>query len=192
MDEEEKDIELDKEGLDDSVVAEEHAQDRVKKLREKLKEAETKAKEYLDGWQRAQADFANLRRRDEDAKFEFIKFAKLSLIEGLIPVLDSFNIALARGHKDFEPLHNQLAAVLKANGLEVLNPLNETFSPHEHEALAVVPTKKSEEDHKVLEVLQKGYKLNSKLVRPAKVKIGEFINQADASVGSPTETSELN
>jgi len=147
-----------------------------KKLRERLKQAETKAKEYLDGWQRAQANFVNLRRRDEETKVEFIKFANLSLVEELIPVLDSFNIALSLGHKDFEPLYNQLAAVLKTNGLEVLDPLNNTFSPHEHEALATVQTEKKEEDHKVLEVLQKGYKLNNRIVRPAKVKIGEFIN----------------
>lgn len=150
--------------------------DVVKKLREKLKAAEAKAKEYLDGWQRTQADFINLRRRDEEAKTEFLKFARFSLVEELIPVLDSFNIALSGGHKDFEPLYNQLVAVLKGNGLEETNPLGETFSPHEHEALATVHTGKHEENHKVLEVLQKGYKLNGKLVRPAKVKVGEFIN----------------
>lgn len=147
----------------------------LKKLRLRLKESETKAKEYLDGWQRAQADFTNLRRRDEESKLEFIKFAKLSLIEELIPVLDSFNIALAQGHKDFEPLYNQLAMVLKNNGLEEINPSKETFSPHEHEALAMVPVDKSEDDHRVLEVLRKGYKLNGKIIRPAKVKVGEFI-----------------
>ncbi|MBI2674062.1 MAG: nucleotide exchange factor GrpE [Candidatus Zambryskibacteria bacterium] len=172
---EEDNIEIDKSDLDDSVVEEESAQILIKKLRERLKEAEAKAKEYLDGWQRAQADFANFRRRDEEAKSEFIKFAELSLIEALIPVLDSFNIALSQGHKDFEPLYNQLFAVLKANGLEEIDSLNETFSPHEHEALAAIPVDTDETDHKVLEVLQKGYKLNGKVVRPAKVKVGAFI-----------------
>ncbi|MEK7461718.1 MAG: nucleotide exchange factor GrpE [Patescibacteria group bacterium] len=147
----------------------------LKKLRMRLKEAEIKAKEYLDGWQRAQADFTNLRRRDEESKLEFIKFANLSLIEELIPVLDSFNIALVQGHKDFEPLYNQLTAVLKANGLEELDPINKIFSPQEHEALTMIPTDKREEDHKVLEVLRKGYRLNGKMIRPAKVKVGEFI-----------------
>ena len=175
MKEKDDDVEIDSSDLDDSVVAEESAQESVKKLRERLKEAETKAKEYLDGWQRAQADFANLRRRDEETKVEFIKFAKLSLLEELIPVLDSFNIAMSGGHKNFEPLYSQLVRVLKANGLEELDPLGEIFSPHEHEALGTVQTEKNEEDHKVLEVLQKGYKLNNRAIRPAKVKIGEFI-----------------
>ena len=118
---EEKDIELDTEGLDDSVVAEEHAQDAVKKLREKLKEAETKAKEYLDGWQRAQADFTNLRRRDEEAKVEFIKYARLSLIEELIPVLESFNIALADGNKDIKAVYDQVFFILYQNCLKKFN-----------------------------------------------------------------------
>jgi len=176
MDEKDEEVEIDVSDLDDSVVAEENAQDAVKKLRTKLKEAETKAKEYLDGWQRAQADFANLRRRDEEAKFEFIKFSSLSLIEELIPVLDSFNIAKSRGIKDFEPLYDQFMRILKSFGLEELDPLGETFSPHEHEALATLKTEEKEEDHKVLEVLQKGYKLKNKTIRPAKVKVGEFIN----------------
>ena len=105
-----------------------------------------------------------------------IKFANLSLVQELILVLDSFNIALSHGHKDLEPLYNQLLGVLKASGLEELDPLGQTFSPHEHEALATVETDKKEEDHRVLEVFQKGYKLGNRLVRPAKVKVGEFIN----------------
>ncbi|MEK7176733.1 MAG: nucleotide exchange factor GrpE [Patescibacteria group bacterium] len=151
----------------------------IKKIREKLKLAEDKAKEYLDGWQRAQADFANLRRRDEESKLEFVKFANLNLVGELIPVLDSFNIALSQGHKDVEPLYNQLLGVLKNSGLEELDPIGEPFNPHEHEALSTEKTEDKSNDHKVLEVLQKGYKLGTRLVRPAKVKVGEFINNKE-------------
>lgn len=174
--EKEGDIEIDTSDLDDSVVAEEVQGETIKKLKERLKNVEAKAKEYLDGWQRSQADFVNLRKRDEEAKIEFIKFAKLSVVEELIPVLDSFNIALSHGHEGLEPLYNQFLKVLKASGLEEIEPLGETFSPHEHEALGAVKTEKKDEDHKVLEVLQKGYKLNGKVIRPAKVKVGEFNN----------------
>ncbi|MDO8569384.1 MAG: nucleotide exchange factor GrpE [bacterium] len=188
---EEDDIEIDRSDLDDSVVEEESAQVAIKKLREKLKEAEAKAKEYLDGWQRAQADFANLRRRDEEAKFEFIKFAKLTLIEELIPVLDSFNIALAHASTsrstlrvsdsmssaqvtDIKPIYDQFFSILKQNGLEELNPMDEVFNPKYHEAIGVVLTDESEKDHKIFEVMQKGYILIGKIIRPAKVKIGEY------------------
>ena len=162
------------EDLDDSVVAEEATEESAKKLRERLKIAEAKAKEYLDGWQRSQADFVNIRRRDEEAKAEFLKFARLSLIEELIPVLDSFNLALAHGNKDVKPVYDQFFAVLKQNGLEELDPMGETFDPKSHEAVGVVLTDEPEKDHKILEVIQKGYILFGKIIRPAKVKIGEL------------------
>lgn len=145
-----------------------------KKLRERLKQAEAKAKEHLDGWQRAQADFVNLRRRDEESKTEFVKFVNLGLVQELIPVLDSFNAGLSQGLEDLRPPYSQLLSVLRSAGLEELDPLGAEFSPHEHEAIATTPTEKAEDDHKVLEVLQKGYKLNGKLVRPAKVKVGDY------------------
>ncbi|MBX4181579.1 nucleotide exchange factor GrpE, partial [Candidatus Parcubacteria bacterium] len=105
MSEHESDFELDpepeqarygagKENLDDSVVEEEYSAEKVKKLKEKLKVAEDKAKEYLDSWQRAQADFVNIRKRDEEGKLEFMKFAKSDMIEQLMPVLDSFELSL--------------------------------------------------------------------------------------------------
>ena len=177
MEEKDDDIEIDRSDLDDSVVGEESAQVLTKKLREKLKEAEAKAKEYLDGWQRAQADFANLRRRDEEAKFEFIKFAKLSVILELIPVLDSLNLALSHGNKDVKPVYDQFLSILRQNGLEELNPLGEVFDPKYHETIGVVPTDELEKEHKILEVIQKGYILVGKIIRPAKVKIGELISQ---------------
>jgi molecular chaperone GrpE len=176
MQDEERNLENEivSEDLDDSVVAEEHQSDQVKKLKSKLKIAEEKAKEYLDGWQRAQADFVNLRRRDEEAKTEFIKFANEKLVEELIPVLDSFNIALSLGHKELEPLYNQFIQVLKANNLEVLDPKGETFDPRFHESIGVEIVKNKEEDNKIIEVLQKGYGLAGRVVRPAKVRVGQY------------------
>lgn len=175
MDEEEKDIELDKENLDDSVVAEEHAQESISKLKSKFKDAEDKAKEYLDGWQRSQADFVNLRRRDEESKIEFVKFANESFLAELIPVLDSFDLALSHGHKDLEPVYKQLLSILKSHGLEALNPAGEIFDPKLHESIDVLEVDSEDEDHKILEIIQKGYILSGKIIRPAKVKIGEYI-----------------
>ncbi len=171
------DIILDTEtGIDDSVLTEEHQGDTIKKLKEKLKEAEAKTKENMDGWQRAQADFVNLRKRDEDAKMDFLKFANAGLMTELIPVLDSFTLAEAHPGADLLPLHKQLIKILKSNGLEESNPLGETFDPNFHEAIGMIKTDKPDEDHKILEVLQKGYIMNGKSLRPAKVKVGEFTN----------------
>lgn len=172
---EDDDITLDsEEGIDDSVVSEEHMGDAVKKLKEKVKVAEAKAKEHLDNWQRAQAEFVNLRKRDEESKQDFIKFAKADMIAQIIPVLDSLDLAIGHGHKDMEAVRSQFMQILKSNGLEEMNPLGQTFDPGQHEAIAMMPTAKEEEDHKVLDVLQKGYALNGKVIRPAKVRIGEY------------------
>ncbi len=168
------DITLDSGDVDDSVVAEEHQGDAIKKLKEKLKEAESKAKEHLDNWQRAQAEFVNVRKRDEGAKQDFLKFSNARLIAEFIPVLDSCNSAVEHGHKDVEPIRNQLLKILKQNGVEELDPVGETFDPAKHEALGMVKTDKESDDHKILDVLQKGYIMGGKVIRPAKVRVGEF------------------
>ncbi|MCR4279248.1 MAG: nucleotide exchange factor GrpE [Candidatus Zambryskibacteria bacterium] len=170
----ENDNEIVEEELDDSVVAEEHAGDAIAKLKGKLKEAEGKAKEYLDGWQRSQADFTNIRKRDEEAKVEFLKFANADLVSQLLPVLDSLELSLPHGNKELEVIYKQLLSVLKSNGFEESNPVGERFDPRLHESIGTIPTDKSEDDHKILEVVQKGYILQGKIIRPAKVRIGEF------------------
>lgn len=177
MNDEENDIELDEEDLDDSVIAEEHANESIAKLKGKLKEAEGKAKEYLDGWQRAQADFINIRKRDEEAKMEFLKFAKSDLIEQLMPVLDSLELSLPHGNKELEAVYRQLISILKSNGFEVDDPLGQNFDPRRHESIGVVETKNESEENKILEVMQKGYILSGRILRPAKVKIGSFNNK---------------
>lgn len=173
-----EDNEIVPEDLDDSVVAEEHAQESVQKLKGKLKDAEAKAKEYLDGWQRSQADFVNLRKRDEETKIEFLRFANADLVSQFIPVLDSFELSLPHGNKDLpaqaglEVIYKQFLSILKLNGLEEVNPLGETFDPRSHESIGTIKTDNEIEDHKILEVVQKGYILLGKIIRPAKVKIG--------------------
>jgi len=162
--------------IDDSVVAEEAQGKTIKKLREKLKAAEEKAKENMDGWQRAQADFVNVRKRDEEAKNEFLKFANANFVNEIIPVLDSITLAIAHGEKGIEPIYNQFLQILKSNGLEESNPVGEMFDPNFHEAIGMVKTDKKDDDHKILDVLQKGYILSGKSIRPAKVRIGEFSN----------------
>ena len=154
--------------LDESVVTDEYQGDAIKKLKEKLKEAEAKAKEYLDGWQRAQADFVNIRKRDEEAKREFMKFVGAEVVNDLIPVLDALNIG---GN---EPVYRLMIQPLAKHGLEESNPMGEEFNPSSHEAIGMVVTDKKEDDHKILEVMQKGYILSGKIIRPAKVKIGEY------------------
>jgi molecular chaperone GrpE len=162
------------ENLDDSVVAEEHQTLTIKKLRERLKNAEEKAKEYLGELQRAKADFVNMRKRDEEERKEFNKFVSGKVISELIPVLDGFSQAMEHGIEGVEPLYKLLMKTLSQHGLEESNPLGEKFDPMFHEAVGMLKTDKESEDHKILEVLQKGYILSGKIIRPAKVKIGQY------------------
>ena len=118
---------------------------KVKELRTKLKDAEAKAQEYLTGWQRAKADLINARKRDEEDKKDLVKFANESLIAELLPVLESFDMAM--GDKEewekidknwrigVEYIASQLKKTLADNGLGEIDPLGEPTDPNRDEAV---------------------------------------------------------
>ncbi len=156
----------------------------VKKLRERVKVAEEKAAEYLTGWQKERADLINARKRDEEEKREFTKFAGERVILDIIPTLDSFDLAFANKEawsklptewtKGIEYIYSQLLNALENHGVKRLFPLHEKFDPNRDEALAMLPVEKEEDDHKIMEVIQPGYSINNKIVRTTKVKVGEY------------------
>ena len=172
------------ENLDDSVVAEENAQETIKKLREKLKKAVAEKQEYLDGWQRAKADFVNANKRTQEMLRDSITLANEGLIEELLPTLQAFEMAFAQ--KDawekidknwrvgVEFIYNKLKDTLMANGLQEINPLGKVFDAKEHEATKHESVEKESDNHKVVAVVEKGYMLGNKLLRPAKVVVGEY------------------
>ncbi len=170
--------------LDDSVVAEENSAEAVKKLREKLKKSEAEKQEYLTGWQRAKADMVNARKRDEAERAEFTKYANERLIDGLIPVLESFELAMgnkeAWGKVDknwrigVEYIYSQLKKALSDSGLEEIDPIGKAFDHNRDEAAEYVPVDKESDHHKIIAVIQKGYSLNGRPMRPPKVKVGEY------------------
>lgn len=157
-------------------------EDALKKIREKLHKCEAEKREYLDGWQRMRADFANARKEEESRKGDLIKFASEGLVEEMLPVLDSFSMAFANKEawekvdanwrKGVEYIHAQLFSVLESRGLTSIGILGEHVDPRNHviaEGVAVDDTQKIDT---VVEVIQKGYRLHSKVIRPAKVKVG--------------------
>ncbi len=180
----EKDNDIVSENLDDSVVAEENAGETIKNLREKLKKATEEKQEYLTGWQRAKADHVNAKKREEEERKEFVKFANERLIDGIIPVLDSFELAM--GNKEawekadknwrigVESIANQLKKALADSGLEEVNPMGQKFDPMRDEAAEYVPVETEDKNHIIISVMQKGYNLNGRPMRPAKVRVGEW------------------
>lgn len=180
-----KEIQEEEETIEASedVVFEEDSKDLIKKLKEKLKVSQGERQTYLEGWQRDKADFINARKDDERRNLDLLKFAKEGLLREIIPVLDSFELAIGDPSWDsvslewrtgVEHIHSQLKAVLSAHGVTEANPHGEQFNPREHNAIGVIPVADEKEDGKILEVVQKGYTLNGKMIRTADVKIGEF------------------
>lgn len=177
------------EEIQDDIVMEdieEGGKDIVKKLREKLKNCVEEKQGYLDGWQRSKADFVNARKKEEELRKDLVMFAKEGFILDLLVSIDNFDMAFA--NKDvwesvdknwrvgIEHIHSQLLKTLDDHGLKQFNPKDEVFDPSRHNSIETIVVDDKENDHKVIEVLQKGYELNGKIIRPAKVKVGEFKN----------------
>lgn len=156
----------------------------IKKLRQKIRELEEKNREYLVGWQKERADAVNLRKRLEEEKREFAKFANENLLTEILPVLDSFDMAFANKSsweelpqewsRGIEYIHTQLLSALEANGIKRIYPLHKKFDPTYDEAIETIFTSNKEDDHSVLEVIQPGYSFHNKIVRTSKVKVGEY------------------
>jgi molecular chaperone GrpE len=147
----------------------------------KLEEANRKADEYLSLLQRVQADFVNYRRRTEQARGEDARNAKAEVIGNVVPVLDDFERALASlpvgagglpWVQGVTMIERKLRALFEAEGVEEINPLGQEFNPWEHEA-ALDEETDAYEPGKVIQVLRPGYKLDSKIIRPAQVKVAK-------------------
>lgn len=146
-------------------------------LRKQLEQEKQRAENYLTNWQRAQADFINYKRRTEQERGEMTKFSNAMLILNLLPVLDDLERALATvptklaGLTWFDGLrliYRKLVAVLESQGLEPIEAEGKEFDPNMHEAVTHVPG----EEGKIQQVLQKGYKLHDRIIRPAMVTVG--------------------
>lgn len=158
--------------------------DIIATLRKKLKKSEDEKKEYLLGWQRAKADYINSKRQDEQNNEMVIKFAEAELLSELAPVLDSFDSAFAGKEKTtglseewvggMEQIRNQLLSILQEHKLEIIDPLGKLFDPREAETIGFIDTGKPEEDDVVISVVQKGYRLHGRVLRPAKVRVGRY------------------
>ncbi len=155
---------------------------KLKELREKLKEKTEEAKQNLDGWQRARAELVNKDKQIQSEKLEIYKQASANILEELIPVLDSYE--MARKNKEswekveqnwrvgVEYIFQQFIGVTENAGLKKIEPKQgENFDINTMHAIEEVETKDENLDHKVAEVIQSGYELNGKLLRETKVKI---------------------
>lgn len=128
---------------------------------------------------RVHADFENFRKRTRQEKEDLQKFATRRVLEDLLPVLDNFERALPaladaspEVRQGMEMVHRQLAGVLQGHGVETMEPVGQPFDPRIHEAV-MQEHSEGQEPGTVLEVLQKGYTLRDKVLRPAMVKVAQ-------------------
>ncbi|MBU3926001.1 nucleotide exchange factor GrpE [Patescibacteria group bacterium] len=181
----------DNENLEDIVVEEEGipADLQLKKLREKLKKCMAEKEEYLAGWQRAKADFINARNEEKENRTELLKFANEEIIEDILPVLDSFDLAFNNENwqkldkiwqEGIKLIYNKFIDTLKKHGIEKIETINKKFNPEEHESLGEIEIEDSprgeagkNKEGVVLEEIRKGYKIHNKLLRPAQVRVGK-------------------
>lgn len=157
-------------------------QKKLKKAKEELAKANTEKRQYLEGWQRAKADYVNAKKRAEDDHQKLVSKASEDLISSLLPVLDSFDHALLAAQGD-EPwldgiknTHAQLMKALEAKGVSSFDPMGEKFNPILHEPVETLAVSTPEEDNIITKVHQKGYALHGKVIRPARVAVGHYKN----------------
>ena len=151
--------------------------DSTPSLEELLRQAELRADEHHDAWLRAKADVENARRRANDEIDKARKFALEKFSADLLAVKDSLEAALATGdNTSLESLKNgveltlkQLASVFEKYSINEINPLGDKFDPNCHQAMSVVDGEG--EPNTVANVLQKGYLLNERVIRPALVMV---------------------
>lgn len=165
------------ENLNNEVAPEVAEIEDVESLKQALAKATEKAEGYLASWQRTQADFINYKRRNEQEREEFTRFANSNLMLSLLPVLDDLERALASipakpsRHTWLDGIRlieRKFRASLEAQGLTLIEALGKPFDPNLHEAVR----QDRGEEGIVIEELQKGYKLHDRVIRPTMVVVG--------------------
>lgn len=147
---------------------------------EKADNFEEKFNELNDKYLRLYSEYDNYRKRTANEKVELIKTAAEGTIIALLPILDDFERALPTMEKSEDKTHyegimliyNKLKRTLEQKGLEEIKATGEPFNTDEHEALTQIPAPSEDMKDKVIDVVQKGYKLNGKVIRYARVVVG--------------------
>ena len=160
-------------------------ENKLKKLRDKLKQAEVDRRAALEELATVKADFLNARKRLEEDSKRMVERKTIRHMEALLPLADSFHMAMANPEvwekadqnwrKGVEGINSQLLQILKDNGVTPVDPTGEVFDPARHEAIGTTPTSADKVDTVVM-VMQQGYEMTmgdkTELIRPARVTTG--------------------
>lgn len=177
---------------------------RISELEEKLKQAEQKATDHWEEVLRARADLDNTRKRMERDIENAHKYGVEKFVQGLLPVIDSLEMGLAAARQEdanistvkegTELTLKMFADCVDKFGMQALDPKGEKFNPEFHQAMSIQESNDHEPDT-VIAVMQKGYLLNGRLVRPAMVVVAKSASKTssnDKKEGGDTEKAEKN
>ncbi|PIR92582.1 nucleotide exchange factor GrpE [Candidatus Falkowbacteria bacterium CG10_big_fil_rev_8_21_14_0_10_44_15] len=142
------------------------------KINETIKDLEYK-------WKRALADYQNLQKETAKEKAEFVKFANSALLMEILPVYENLKTSLEHADennhdawlKGIKHVIKQFENILKDNGVQIINPVDSEFNPAEHEAVEKTETEDEKLNNKIAKVVKIGYKLQERVVQPAKVVV---------------------
>lgn len=155
-----------------------HETETMPSMEEMLQAAELKAQEHYDAWMYAKAETENIRRRGFEEADKARKFAVEGFSGELLAVKDALEATLAVENANLESLRSgvdltlkQLSSVFAKFNIQEINPLGEKFDPHKHQAMAMVEA--DAEPNTVVMVMQKGYSLNDRILRPALVSVAK-------------------
>lgn len=157
------------------------AGDELAGLQAELEAAQAKASEYLEGWQRERAEFANYKKRIEREQADTYQTILGSVINRVLPVLDDFDRAMKEREDSADPaqwtdgialIYRKLQAIVEAEGVARIAAESRTFDPNLHEAVTT-----EESDHhasgEIIEVVRHGYRLGERVIRPALVRVAK-------------------
>lgn len=157
----------------------------LKELEEKIESLEGEKAELFDKLQRVSADYANFQKRAPKQIAEAIAYEKEIIVKSLLPAMDNFEHTLEKAGsaesieavlKGVQIIYDQMLDMLKSHNAEKINALGEKFDPNLHQAIMQKEDVRKE-DGIVLEVFQAGYKLNGRVIRPAKVIVNKLSEQ---------------
>ena len=156
----------------------------LKKFRADLKVCKKEKEEYLTGWQKERAEFLNYKKQEDARKTNLSEAMRERILMRFLTVSDSFNMAFANKEawekvdenwrKGVEYIYSQMNVIFEEFGLKPVGEIGETFDPSLHQSIEMVVTLKKEDDHKIAEVVLRGYKLGDRVIRAARVNVYEY------------------
>ncbi len=178
----------------DTIETESKAEDKIKALQAKLKAAEAEKTAAMEELHRNKADYLNARKRLEEDASAAKKRLEQKFIEELLPLCDSFAIAMQdeevwnkvdeQWRKGVEGIHAQLGAILQRYNVQREDPIGAQFDPNRHEALSETTVDDEARHNTIIQVIQAGYYIDDEqhtLIRPARVVVGSYEDAAAAT-----------